>query len=489
MDGAVEGLRRALCYPANTGFRFDGGGATLRSCLVMPDSRFRPLRSPALGLLTIALVGTAADWPQFLGPNRDGTSIETGLVDRLPTNGLPLLWEQKLGTGYSAPSVVGDTLVLFHRQGREERVEAVDAATGVPRWKYAYPSEYVDPYGYNNGPRCAPLLTTNRVFTFGAEGVLTCLELADGKKVWQRATGAEFKVPEAFFGVGSTPMLEGGRLLVLVGGQTNSGVVALDPATGKTLWESVGTKNWTGQTMFDFPGEPRVEWRDYEKQASYSSLITTTVHGRRVTWALTRQGLVALDPAPGAVWFSRWFRSRANDSVNAMTPLVVGSDVLISSAYYRSGSVRLAMGSGLTNYTTVWKGLGLEQHWSQPILVADHLYAFSGRNEPDAVLRCVAWADGAVKWERNESWPKHSGDQPPVFGRGSFIYADGKLIALGEGGLLGLFRPNPARCEELGRWQVPQLKHPCWSAPVLAAGRLYLQGEDRLVCFDARGVK
>jgi len=455
----------------------------------MPDYRFRPRWAVALSLVATALVVRAADWPQFLGPNRDGTSTETGLVARIPPNGLPLLWEKKLGTGYSAPSVVGSTLVLFHRDGPEERVEAVDALTGEPRWKYSYPSDYVDPYGYNNGPRCAPLLTTNRVYTFGAGGLLSCLDLADGRKIWQRATGQEFKVPEAFFGVGSTPVLETGRLLVMVGGQTNSAVVALDPDTGKTLWESVGSKNWSGQTMFDFPGEPRVEWRDYEKQASYSSLITTTVHGRRVTWALTRQGLVALDPATGAVWFSRWFRSRANDSVNAMTPLVVGPEVLISSAYFRSGSVRLSMGPGMTNYTTVWKGLGLEQHWSQPMLVDGHLYAFSGRNEPDAVLRCVAWADGTVKWERNESWPKHSGEQPPVFGRGSFIHADGKLIALGEGGLLGLFRPNPAKCEELGRWQVPQLKHPCWSAPVLAAGRLYLQGEDRLVCLDARGVK
>ena len=445
--------------------------------------------STGLGLLLALASGLstgAADWPQFLGPTRNGVSTETNLVLRIPTNGLPQLWERPLGTGYSAPSVQGGTVVFFHRQGRDEIVEAADAATGVSRWKHAYPSGYQDPYGYNNGPRCTPLIAGDRVYTFGAEGVLTCLNLADGKPVWRRATADDFEIPQAFFGVGSTPVMEGDKLLVMVGGQPNAAVVALDPRTGKTLWQSVGEKNWTGEPIYDWPGERKVEWRRFEKQSSYSSLITVPLNGERLTLALTRQGLVALDPQTGAVKFSRWFRSVANDSVNAMTPLVQGNEILISSAYFKTGSVLLRANPGNTNFTQVWKGLGLEMHWSQPMLVAGHLYAFSGRNEPDASLRCVELATGALKWERDERWPKHSSEQPPVFGRGSFILADGRLIALGEGGLLGMFQPNPNQCVELGRWQVPQLKHPCWSAPVLSDGLLYLQGEDRLVCLDAR---
>lgn len=428
----------------------------------------------------------AADWPQFLGPTRNGVSMETNLVPRIPTNGLPLLWENRLGTGYSAPSVQGGVVVYFHREKNEELVVAAEVATGQVRWRHAYRTDYQDPYGYNNGPRCAPLIAGTRVYTFGAEGTLTCLELATGKRVWQRRTGSEFEVPEAFFGVGSTPIMEGDKLLVMVGGQPNSGVVALDPATGKTIWESVGETNWTGQPVYDWPGDLRVEWRRHEKQASYSSLITVPIGGERLTLAFTRQGLVALDPRDGAVRFSRWFRSRANDSVNAMTPVVAGNDILISSAYFKSGSVLLRVQPGNTNFTEVWKGLGLEMHWSQPMLVDGNLYGFSGRNEPDAWFRCVQLSTGKVRWERDERWPKHSTEQPPVFGRGSLIEADGKFIALGEGGLLGMFRPNPDRCEELGRWQVPQLKHPCWAAPVLSDGRLYLQGEDRLICLDAR---
>jgi len=110
------------------------------------------------------------DWPQFLGPHRDGTSDETGLLDRWPSNGVPVVWEKKIGTGYSAPSVRCERLVLHHRVGGEEIVECFDAGTGKALWRHGYPSQFIDPYGYNNGPRCTPLLTTERCYTFGAEG-------------------------------------------------------------------------------------------------------------------------------------------------------------------------------------------------------------------------------------------------------------------------------------------------------------------------------
>ncbi len=446
--------------------------------------RHRLFRGMCLGLLG-CWMGSAADWPQFLGPAQDGTSAETGLFDRLGPEGLPILWERPVGTGYSAPSTRGDLLVLFHRQGNEEIIEGFDARAGTPRWRHAYPTRYQDPYGYNNGPRCSPILTLEHAFTLGAEGKLTCVRLKDGSRVWQRDTAADFEVPEAFFGVGSTPVLEGGRLLVMVGGQTNSGVVAFDPATGKTLWESVGEKNWSGQPMLGWPGDLKVEWRRWEKSASYASLRTATVHGQRIALACMRQGLVGLNPTNGTVLFSRWFRARVDDSVNAMTPMVSGNEILISSAYARSGSVLIRLDAGNTRFTEPWKNTSLEMHWSQPILVGGHLYGFSGRNEPDASLRCVEWGTGTLKWQRDERWPRHGGEQPPVFGRGSFLLAEGRLIALGEGGMVGLFDPSPEACRELGRWQVASLRYPCWAAPILADRRLYLRSESRLVCLDA----
>jgi outer membrane protein assembly factor BamB len=435
-------------------------------------------------LLSLATFASGEDWPQFLGPRANGISSETNLLANWSTNGPPILWSKAIGTGYSAPSVRGELLVLHHRIGGQEIVEAFEAATGNSRWHYGYPSHFVDPYGYNNGPRCTPLLTQDRCYSYGAEGKLLCLSLTDGKLIWQRDTGADWNVPPAFFGVGSTPILEEDKLLVMVGGQPNSGMVAFAASTGKTLWESVGQKNWEGQTMFGSRGEPPVKWQDWEKQASYATPVAATFHGQRHIICLMRQGLVSVNPTNGSVNFSYWFRSPVNDSVNAMNPVVMDDLILLSAAYYKIGSVLLRVKPDGKNVEQVWRNTVLEVHWSTPILRDGYLYAFSGRNEPDARFRCVDLKTGKVMWDRDESWPPHSTPTPTVFGRGSCIFADGKLIALGEGGLLGLFKPNPQKLTELCRFQVPGLHYPCWAAPVLSRKRLYLRSEDRLICLD-----
>jgi outer membrane protein assembly factor BamB len=437
-----------------------------------------------LAVCTLDLGLRAEDWPQFLGPRSNGISSETGLLDRWPTNGPPILWEKAIGTGYSAPSVRGDLLVLHHRFRNEEIVEAFQAATGDPVWRYAYPSEFIDPYGYNNGPRSSPLLTADRCYTFGAEGKLLCLELQTGKLVWQRDTGNDWDVPPAFFGVGSSPVLEGGLLLVMVGGQLDSGMVAFDPQTGKTVWESVGKKNWSGQPMIGWPGERTVIWNPIEKQASYATPVVATVHGQRVAFCLMRQGLVGLNPKNGEVHFSFWFRSRLNDSVNAANPIVLDDAVLISGAYGKVGSVLLKVKPDLKSVEEMWRDPVLEIHWSTPILYNGYLYAFSGRNEPDARFRCVEFKTGKLMWDRDESWPGRSIILPKTFGRGSLILADGKLIAFGECGRLGLFALNPQAPQEISSFQVPRTHYPSWTGPVLSNRRLFLRTEDRLTVLD-----
>ena len=427
------------------------------------------------------------DWPKFRGPHSNGISDETDLLDRWPTNGPPVVWEKKAGTGYGAPSVLAGRLILHHRVGDEEIVQCLDATTGKALWHYGYPSRYIDPYGYNNGPRCTPLLTSNLCYTFGAEGKLLCLDIQTGGLVWQRDTSGDWNVPEAFFGVGSTPLLEGNLLITMVGGQPNSGVVAFDAKTGRTIWEKVGQKNWQGVTMTGWPGEPKVQWKNWDKQASYSTPVAATIHGRRQVLCLMRQGLVTLNPSNGTVSASFWFRSRVEESVNAMSPVVVDDTILISAAYYKIGSVLLRLNPDDQHFDEAWRSDVLELHWNTPVYHEGYLYAFSGRNEPDARFRCVELKTGKLMWDLDESWPAHSGrylPQPAVYGRGSAIMADGKLIVLGEGGLLGIFRPNPQKPEEISRWQVPSLHFPCWAAPVLSHRKLYLRSEDNLVCLN-----
>jgi len=462
----------------------------------------------ASGVLRVVsgAVDAGSDWPRFLGPDANNISPETGLLKKWPTNGPPLLWEKKVGAGYSAPSVLGDVLVLHHRMGNEEVVEAFDAVKGSNLWRYAYPSHFVDPYGYNNGPRCTPLLTSNRCYTFGAEGKLLCTDLKSGRVVWQRDTAKDWNVPEAFFGVGSTPLLDQGRLIVMVGGQPNSGVVALDPESGKKIWESVGRSNWNGVITTGWRIEQPYGWSGVEKSASYSTPVAATIHGQRHLLCLMRQGLVSLNPTNGAVNFSYWFQSMVTDSVNAACPMVHEDLILISAAYYRIGAVLLRVKPDGRTLETVWRQPAkipttmvelratgpqpLELHWNTPVLHDGYLYAFSGRNEPDAQFNCVEFKTGTLKWSRDESWRGHpapgSHAQPEVYGRGSAILADGHLIVLGEGGKLALFGLGVEKPEEISSFQVPDLHFPCWAGPVLSRQRLYLRSEDHLVCYDLK---
>jgi len=158
--------------------------------------------------------------------------------------------------------------------------------------------------------------------------------------------------------------------------------------------------------------------------------------------------------------------------------------ILISAAYYKIGSVLLKVEPDGKSVDEIWRGAFLEIHWTTPIYHEGYLYAFSGRNEPDAHFRCVEFKSGKVMWDRDESWTPHSTPTPSVYGRGSALLAEGKLIVLGEGGLLGLFKLTPGEPEEFCRFQVPQLHYPCWAAPVLSEKRLYLRSEDALVCLD-----
>lgn len=454
----------------------------------------------SLALTTFSLLltpasGAAEDWPQFLGPRADGTSLETGLLEKFPDGGPAILWQKNVGTGYSAPSVRGGRLVYHHRMGYEEVVECVDAATGKEIWRHGYGSRYRDPYGYNNGPRCTPLITEERVYVYGAEGMLYCLDFKTGRKVWSRNTAADWNVPQPFFGIGSTPILEGDLLIVMVGGQPNSAMVAFNAKTGETVWENIGKDTWDGTHKIGWPGTPPMRWTGTESLASYATPAAATIHGKRHIVCVLRQGLVSIDPKDGALNFKRWFRSQVNDSVNAMNPVVVDDTILISAAYYSVGSVLLKVNPDGKSFEEVWSTdarrkvdrghePALEIHWTTPIVRDGFVYAFSGRNEPDARFRCVELKTGKVVWDRDESWHKGGSKTPDVYGRGAAIMAEGKLIILGEGGLLGLVKVNSEKLEEISRWQVPKFHHPCWAAPILSDKKVYLRSEDQLVCLD-----
>lgn len=420
------------------------------------------------------------DWAQFLGSRQNGISGETGLLEEWPKEGPPVIWEMTTGTGYSAPAIRGNFLVIHHRVKNEEVVECMTADGGKPVWKYAYPSQYRDPYGYNNGPRCAPVLTETRCYTFGAEGKLLCVELQTGKKVWVVDTAKEWQVPEAFFGVGSTPLLVGKVLFVMVGGYPKAGVVAFHAETGEVLWEAVSKKSLEAPDgTFDLD----------DKITSYSSLVIAPIHGKQHLLAFLRDGLVSLEPESGAENFQYFFRSRSFESVNAASPLVVGNEILLSAAY-RTGAVLLRVKESGKEFDVVWKNRNLETHWSTPLPLKGHIVGFSGRHENEAMFRCLNLETGEIVWE-TDGLPKgdDKGGAPAAdqyYGRGSAILADGKLIVLGERGVLALVAADPEKFREISRVKYPKMGYPSWAAPVLSRGRLYLRCEDYLMCVDLK---
>lgn len=441
------------------------------------------------------------DWPKFLGPRETGISGETGLLDAWPEAGPPKLWSKRLGEGYAPPAVMGERVVVMHRLRDREIVECLHMQTGEPLWTYDYETDFSDPYGYNGGSRCAPLLTETRCFTFGPQGKLLCLDLATGAKVWENDTEKNWNVPPHFFGAGCTPILEGDLLIVLVGGQPNSGVVAFNPENGKVVWESVGRDTWDDFPT-DEPGNRPYRWTGKESLVSYSSPIVATIHGERHLLCLVRQGLVSLDPKDGRVRFQYWFRSRTHESVNAARPVVI-DDLVFLSAAYETGAAMLRVKPDNESYDVVWRNRrGMSTHWSTPIAYQGHLYGFSGRHEQEAMLQCVEIETGDLKWESNGFEGKLSELEQnpqtgeirnkftqkavpfPFFGRGSKILADGKFIALAERGTLSLMRPSAEKFDEISRVQFRELRYPNWAAPVLSRGRLLLRSENHLLCLD-----
>ncbi len=368
-----------------------------------------------LALLSASLV--AADWPQFLGPERNLRSSEKGLLTTWPEKGPAVVWDYEVGEGFSGPVVRGNRLIVFHRVGDEERVECLGAATGKRLWKHGNDTNYSDMLGKGDGPRSTPLLTDKQVFTLSPSGLLLCLELESGKEIWKRNLAEDYELRPSFFGVGTSPVLAGNRLLLNVGAR-GAGIVAFDRGTGKEVWKAT------------------------DDEASYASPVVANLAGVRRAVFFTRTGLVLLDPVSGKVHASKRWRSRNPASVNAASPVVVGDDVFLS-ACYDTGAVLLK--AGKDGVEEVWKGdENLSCHYTTPVYLDGTLYGIDGRQEQGARLRAVDWKTGKVHWTKEG------------INCGSLLAADGHLLVLSEDGVLHLVEATPAAFREKARVKVLQ---------------------------------
>jgi outer membrane protein assembly factor BamB len=391
----------------------------------------------------------ADDWPQFLGPQRNGISAEKGLLETWPDGGLKVVWRAPGGVGMSGLSVQGDRLVtLVQRQGRQWLV-AHDAKTGQPLWQTDLAPEYKNSMG--NGPRGTPAIVGEQVFAYTGEGLLVAADLRTGKIAWTQETLKVLKGKEADYGMACSPLVVGGHVIVTVGAPQAT-VVAFDAKTGKQAWA-------TGS-------DP----------AGYSSPTVLKVGGREQIVAFTGASAIGLGTQDGQLLWR--FPYSTNFDCNIATPLAIDGQVFLSSGE-NHGSILLkltAKGAGFEP-TEVWSSFGpkssLRSEWQTPILLDGHLYGMDnvGGAGPVTHLNCVDAKTGERKWQQQR------------YGKGNFIYADGKLFLTMMTGELIVLRPAPDRYVELGSMPLVETTR---QAPALAGGLLYARDDKEIVCVDVR---
>lgn len=440
--------------------------------------------APAADVPDLGTRKQGVDWPRFLGPTGDSRSPERGIITDWGENRPRVVWHTRLGMGYCMPAVSRGRMFIFDRLVREARLRCVESETGKPIWEKTYPSNYQDMYDYDGGPRAQPVVDGDRVYTFGPDGLLACWGVLDGKRIWTVDTAKQFGVIQNFFGVGSTPIIEGNLLIVQIGGSP----VGADPDSPPTLDRA--KPNGSAIVAFDKTNGD-VKYKFGNELASYSSPMLATIGGRRWGFVFARGGLIGFDPVAGKQDFHYPWRAKIFESVNASTPIVVDDKVFISECY-QVGSSLLQVKPG--GYDVVWSDppnvreeKAMKLHWNTPIYHNGFLYGSSGRHPENADLRCIELATGKLKWSE------------PDLTRTSLLYVDGYLVCLAEAGQLLLIRANPDKFEPIakttivGKIQSPDgldlgeqklLSYPCWAAPILSHGLLYVRGKDRLVCLE-----
>ena len=383
--------------------------------------------------LTLSLTLSAADWPQFLGPNRDGSSPEMVA----PWKGdLKPLWKKPVGEAHSSPVVAGGMVYAFYQPvGKNaDALAAFDAKSGELKWEKSYDRAEFKPF-FGNGPRSTPLVSGDRVFTLGGTGILACWDARTGAIEWKVDTLKEFQAKNLFFGVSTSPVMVGAdRVVVMVGGK-GAGIVAFDAKTGKTAWQAT------------------------DDPASYSSPV---VANKQIV-ALTGSNLLGLSENGQKLW-SVPFEGKVGPRQlieSSATPLVIG-DVVIGSTI-TGGSIALcAVGAANGKYTTekVWFNKALTCYFSTPVVVGDYLYMINGAAtllNPSIVLRCVELKSGKIAWEKTNVGKYHA-----AIVRCGPVGKE-RLLMLDDKGFLTLFAANAKEYKQLARSRVcgETWAHPC----------------------------
>ncbi len=436
------------------------------------------------GCMLLISPAVADDWPQWMGPKRDGVWRESGIVSNFPPNGPKKLWSAPVNAGYTGPAVANGRVFVMDRVAEqpkdarkamvegvpgEERILCLDAETGESLWERKF--EVLYKISYPAGPRATPLVDEDVVYCLGAMGHLHCLNVADGTTVWKKDFMKEFGMERPLvWGWSAHPMIDGNKLICLVGGK-DAGVVAFDKKTGAEIWRSVDAE-----------------------EIGYAPPVLYESNGKRQLIVWHDVAVRGLDPATGKKLWNIPFPAYdgiQRPAVTIANPTLAGNRLFVSDFY--NGSLMLELAEDKADAEELWsspKDIGGHKDTINTLMGAavirdGHLYGFAGTGE----MRCLKVETGEVVW-RNL---KAVGEKPALFatifivpvgesGNRYFLYTDqGELI---------IANLSPDGYEEVARVKLLDAtsfargRDVVWSHPAFANRRVYARNDKELACFD-----
>src|SRR2546422_90951 len=367
---------------------------------------------------------SAGDWPQWQGPDRNAVSKESGLLQEWTKDGPPLARKIKgLGGGDSAPSIAAGRIFGMSNRGEDEVVWTLSESDGKTVWVTRLGPAFKQqmPQG-KEGPGCTPTVDGELLYVEGLAGDLACLQVKDGKIIWQRSLQKDFGGSVPRWSYRESPLVDGDKVICTPGGE-DSTLVALDKLTGKTIWKS------------QVPGSPK---------AAYASAIAIDFHGQREYVQLTQKALVGVAASDGKfLW--QYNRVANGPGINCSTPIYQDGMVFAASAYGAGGAlVKLGQdANGGVTTEEVYFSKKMQNHHGGMILFDGCLYGANGGNEGGALV-CLDFPTGNVLWDKRDS-----SERPAP--KGSVALADGRLYYRTEKGTMLLIEPNPKQYVERGR--------------------------------------
>jgi outer membrane protein assembly factor BamB len=394
--------------------------------------------------LSVVLVTrlSAADWPQWRGPNRDGITRDFSAPSNWPAS-LKENWRITVGEGHSSPVAAEDRVYLLTRQEEDEVVLCLDSASGKEIWKASYPAAYtMNPAatGHGKGPKSTPVLSGGKLFTFGINGVLSCFDTKTGKVKWRREFSKEYPSTSPLYGTAMSPIIVNDACIAHVGGHNKGGLAAFDVETGSTRWIYQG----------DGP--------------AYSSPVVATLAGVPQLVTYTQNDVIGVSPATGKLLWK--VAAKRPYDTNSVTPLVYKDLVIFSLDQKGIGAFRLAKQGENLVPQEVWRNPAVESDMNTPVLQGNRLIGFSYRKRGQ--FFCLDADSGKTVWEG----PGRSGENAAILNAGGFFFLltdEAKLIVL---------KADARSYAPLKEYQVAS--SPTWAHPLLLGNRILVKDKTTL---------